>query len=383
MMSMPNTRGSDIRRSMRKAVVSEANRDVLLDKLCQDSIELVEYARRIAASQINLVQLMTFYSIGKWIVEVQQQGEKRAKYGKQVIKKLSESLTARFGRGFSVDNLENMRKFYITFKNRISETLFRKFTVEKSETLSRILEEELPFQLSFSHYLILCRIQDDSERHFYEMEAVKAKWSVKVLGRQYGSSLYERLLVSKDKEQVLRLAQKGQVINAPSDAIKDPYVLEFLGLKEENSYSEDDLESRIIDHLQEFLMEMGTGFTFVGRQVRFTFEEDHFRVDLVLYNRLLRCFVLIDLKTEKLRHQDLGQMQMYVNYYDRYEKTEDENPTIGILLCKEKNDAVVELTLPKDSTIYASKYELYLPDKKILQQKLKEWIAEETGGEEA
>ena len=279
MMSMPNTRGSDIRRSMRKAVVSEANRDVLLDKLCQDSIELVEYARRIAASQINLVQLMTFYSIGKWIVEVQQQGEKRAKYGKQVIKKLSESLTARFGRGFSVDNLENMRKFYITFKNRISETLFRKFTVEKSETLSRILEEELPFQLSFSHYLILCRIQDDSERHFYEMEAVKAKWSVKVLGRQYGSSLYERLLVSKDKEQVLRLAQKGQVINAPSDAIKDPYVLEFLGLKEENSYSEDDLESRIIDHLQEFLMEMGTGFTFVGRQVRFTFEEDHFRVD--------------------------------------------------------------------------------------------------------
>mgnify|MGYP001154170458 CR=1 FL=1 len=383
MMSMPNTRGSDIRRSMRKAVVSEANRDVLLDKLCQDSIELVEYARRIAASQINLVQLMTFYSIGKWIVEVQQQGEKRAKYGKQVIKKLSESLTARFGRGFSVDNLENMRKFYITFKNRISETLFRKFTVEKSETLSRILEEELPFQLSFSHYLILCRIQDDSERHFYEMEAVKAKWSVKVLGRQYGSSLYERLLVSKDKEQVLRLAQKGQVINAPSDAIKDPYVLEFLGLKEENSYSEDDLESRIIDHLQEFLMEMGTGFTFVGRQVRFTFEEDHFRVDLVLYNRLLRCFVLIDLKTEKLRHQDLGQMQMYVNYYDRYEKTEDENPTIGILLCKEKNDAVVELTLPKDSNIYASKYELYLPDKKILQQKLKEWIAEETGGEEA
>ena len=398
MMSMPNTRGSDIRRSMRKAVVSEANRDVLLDKLCQDSIELVEYARRIAASQINLVQLMTFYSIGKWIVEVQQQGEKRAKYGKQVIKKLSESLTARFGRGFSVDNLENMRKFYITFKNRISETLFRKFTVEKSETLSRILEEELPFQLSFSHYLILCRIQDDSERHFYEMEAVKAKWSVKVLGRQYGSSLYERLLVSKDKEQVLRLAQKGQVINAPSDAIKDPYVLEFLGLKEENSYSEDDLESRIIDHLQEFLMEMGTGFTFVGRQVRFTFEEDHFRVDLVLYNRLLRCFVLIDLKTEKLRHQDLKPLDPFDffgrkllpvpgNFYfiEKWEseKTEDENPTIGILLCKEKNDAVVELTLPKDSNIYASKYELYLPDKKILQQKLKEWIAEETGGEEA
>lgn len=354
-----------------------------IEALCKNSIELIQHARQMAVKQVNLVQIMTYYAIGRWIVEEQQSGASRARYGAQVIRKLSDALNQKFGKGFSKANLEFARRFYLMYQERIAETVFRQFAVEKSETVFGQLADEMPFSVSWSHYLILMRIVDSDERSFYEIEARKNNWSVKELSRQYGSSLYERLLVSKDKEQVLRLAQKGQVINAPSDAIKDPYVLEFLGLKEESSYSEDDLESRIIDHLQEFLMEMGTGFTFVGRQVRFTFEEDHFRVDLVLYNRLLRCFVLIDLKTEKLRHQDLGQMQMYVNYYDRYEKTEDENPTIGILLCKEKNDAVVELTLPKDSNIYASKYELYLPDKKVLQQKLKEWIAEETGGEEA
>lgn len=356
--------------------------DVSLDELCRNAIELVEYARSIAEKQINAIQIMTFYSIGRWIIEVQQNGDSRAKYGNQVLKKLSSIMTKKFGRGFSVDNLENMRKFYLTYRDRISETTFRIFAMEKSETASRILEEEKPFSLSFSHYLILCRIKDDEERAFYEIEARNSGWNVKTLQRQYGSSLYERLLLSKDKDDVLRLAREGQILEKPSDAVKDPYVLEFLGLKEESSYSETELETRIIDHLQEFLMEMGKGFTFVGRQVRFTFDEDHFRVDLVLYNRLLRCFVLVDLKTEKLKHQDLGQMLMYVNYYDRHEKTEDENPTIGILLCSEKNDNMVELTLPKDSNIYASKYELYLPDKKLLQEKLKEWIEEETGGKE-
>ena len=364
---------------MANELTPENSMDISLNDLCRNSIELVEYARRIAARQINLVQLMTFYSIGKWIVEVAQQGESRAKYSKQVIKRLSAAMTEHFGRGFSVDNLENMRKFYVMYNGRISETLFRKFTVEKSEMPSRILEEEFPLRLSFSHYLILCRIQNDDERNFYEAEAVKSNWSVKQLQRQYGSSLYERLLLSTNKGKVLQLSCQGQLHSVSSDVIKDPYVLEFLGLQEMPEYSESELENRIIDHLQAFLMEMGTGFTFVARQKRFTFDEEHFRVDLVLYNRLLRCFVLIDLKTDKLKHQDLGQMQMYVNYYDRYEKTEDENPTIGILLCNEKNDAVVELTLPKDSNIYASKYELYLPDKKLLQQKLKEWIAEETG----
>ena len=352
-----------------------------LSDLCRNSIELIRFARCIAARQVNLVQLMTFYSLGRWIVEVQQQGKSRAAYGQKVIRSLSKALTAEFGRGFSVDNLENMRKFYLTYKDRISETVFRKFALEKSETVSRILEENAPFCLSFSHYLILSRIKDESERLFYEQESAQLGWSVRQLQRQHGSSLYERLLLSANREQAALVARKRIVPAALSATVKDPYVLEFLGLHEQPDYTESDLERRIIDHLQEFLMEMGSGFTFVGRQVRFTFDEDHFRVDLVLYNRLLRCFVLIDLKAGKLRHQDLGQMQMYVNYYDRFEKTEEENPTIGILLCSEKNDTMVALTLPEDANIYASKYELYLPDKKLLQEKLKEWIEEETGGE--
>lgn len=368
---------------MKEQIVPETFNDIPIDELCKNSIELVEYARRIAAKQINIIQLMTFYSIGKWIVEVEQQGQSRAKYGKQVLKKLSETMTEHFGRGFSVDNLENMRKFYIAYKDRIPEEIFDTFAVQKSETVSRILTKEKPFMLTFSHYLILTRIDDENERNFYEIEAVKLNWSVKTLQRQYGSSLYERLMLSRDKNAVMELAQHGQTLNQPSDAVKDPYVLEFLGLKEENAYSESEMETRIIDHLQEFLLEMGKGFTFVGRQMRFTFDEDHYRVDLVLYNRLLRCFVLVDLKTDKLKHQDLGQMQMYVNYYDRYEKTEDESPTIGILLCSDKNDRMVEMTLPKDSNIYASKYELYLPDKQLLQAKLKQWIDEESGEEQS
>ena len=208
------------------------------------------------------------------------------------------------------------------------------------------------FPLGWSHYLKLMRINNVDERHFYEIEAYQNHWGIKELERQFDSSLYERLALSRDKEKVMELAQKGQIIEKPSDAIKDPYVLEFLGLKEESQYSETELETRIIDHLQDFLMEMGKGFTFVGRQVRFSFDEDHFRVDLVFYNRLLRCFVLVDLKTGKLKHQDLGQMQMYVNYYDRFEKQPYENPTVGILLYADKNDNMVELTLPKDSNIY-------------------------------
>lgn len=229
------------------------------------------------------------------------------------------------------------------------------------------MKKELPFHLSWTHYLILMRIENKEERDFYEMQALKEGWGKRELRRQYNSSLYERLLLGKEKDKILKSAKKGQIIEKPDDIVKDPYVLEFLGLDEKIEFSETTLESRLIDHLQEFLLELGTGFTFVARQKRFTFEEDHFRVDLVFYNRLLQCFVLFDLKTDKLKHQDLGQMQMYVNYYDRFEKQDFENPTIGILLCPDKNDAMVELTLPKDSNIYASKYQLYLPDKKLLQ----------------
>ena len=220
------------------------------------------------------------------------------------------------------------------------------------------------------------RIDNPQARNFYEIEAYNQQWSVRQLQRQVGSSLYERLALSRNKDEVMRLANEGQTFEKPIDIIKNPLVLEFVGLKPDSSYSETDLESAIIDKLQMFLLEMGKGFLFEARQKRFTFDEDNFYVDLVFYNRLLQCFVLIDLKIDKLTHQDLGQMQMYVNYYDRYEKQDFEKPTIGILLCKEKNDALVELTLPKDANIYAQQYALCLPDKALLQQKLKEWTEE-------
>ena len=338
---------------------------------------ILKNARKSAKTAVNLTMVYAYFEIGRMIIEEEQNGKNRAAYGKQILQELSEYLTAQFGKGFSVGNLKNIRQFYRVYAcNQIGETVFSQF-------------EDLPvtktgrrFYLSWSHYLKLMRIDNADERHFYEIEAVKNDWSLSELKRQFNSALYERLLLSTEKDKVYDLALKGQMIEKPSDLVKDPYVLEFLGMQELPEYSESELENRIIDHLQQFLLELGKGFTLVGRQVRFTFDEDHFRVDLVFYNRLLRCFVLFDLKIEKLTHQDLGQMQMYVNYYDRYEKTEDEDPTIGVLLCQQKSDALVELTLPTDSNIYASKYELYLPDKKELQEKLREWFAEETRGEE-
>lgn len=353
-----------------------------MDVLCHNSIELIQYARKIAVNQVNIVQLMTYYALGRWIVEEQQVGEHRAGYGKRVIQTLSNRLNAEFGRGFSVDTLENTRKFYLCYQNRISETLFRKFTEKKSEAVFRILDEPLPFTLSWSHYLQLMRIKNEDERRFYEIEATESAWSLRTLQRQYNSSLYERLALSRNKDEVMRLSQRGNVIEKPSDIVKQPTVLEFLGLEEESKYSETDLESAIINKLQKLLLELGKGYLFEARQKRFTYDEENFYVDLVFYNRLLRCYVLIDLKIDKLTHQDLGQMQMYVNYYDRYQKLPEENPTIGILLCKEKNDAVVQMTLPENSNIFASEYSVYLPDKGLLQRKLKEWIEEETGKKE-
>lgn len=353
--------------------ISETN----IDKLYLNTVDLIQYARSLAVKQVNFIQLMTYYSIGRWIVEEQQEGNTRAKYGQQVIKNLSEKLLNEFGRGFSGDTLKNARKFYLIYKERISETVFSLFAIEKSETVFSLLNEDVPFQLSWSHYLQLMRIENANERNFYEIEAVKSNWSVRTLQRQYNSSLYERLALSKNKSDILRLSTEGNVIAKPQDIIKQPTVLEFLGIEEKAKYVESGLESAIIDKLQKFLLEMGKGYLFEARQKRFTFNEDNFYVDLVTYNRLLHCYVLIDLKVDKLTHQDIGQMQMYVNYYDRYEKLDTENPTIGILLCKEKNDALVEITLPKDANIYASEYKLYLPDKKVLQDKLKQWIDEE------
>lgn len=350
--------------------------------LCQKAVDLIDRARNTAIREVNLVQLLTYYTLGKWIVEVQQGGSGRAKYGKRVLETLSDALNHAFGKGYSVSTLTNIRKFYEIYKNRISAPMVTDFAEQNSQPLVTKFENDVPFRLSWTHYLILMRIQNEDERDFYEQLAIQENWGKRELSRQYGSSLYERMLIGKDKQQILRLSKKGRLAEKPADLVKDPYILEFLGIPEQTDFSETELESRLIDHLQEFLLELGTGFAFVARQKRFTFEEDHFRVDLVFYNRLLQCFVLFDLKTEKLKHQDLGQMQMYVNYYDRYEKTDFENPTIGILLCPQKNDAVVELTLPENSNIFASQYQLYLPDKKLLQKKLQEWIEEETGGED-
>ena len=350
--------------------------------LCQKAVDLIDRARNTAIREVNLVQLLTYYTLGKWIVEVQQGGSGRAKYGKRVLETLSDALNHVFGKGYSVSTLTNIRKFYEIYKNRISAPLVTDFAEPNPQPLVTKFGNDVPFRLSWTHYLILMRIQNEEERDFYERLAIQENWGKRELSRQYGSSLYERMLIGKDKQQILRLSKKGRLAEKPADLVKDPYILEFLGIPEQTDFSETELESRLIDHLQEFLLELGTGFAFVARQKRFTFEEDHFRVDLVFYNRLLQCFVLFDLKTEKLKHQDLGQMQMYVNYYDRYEKTDFENPTIGILLCPQKNDAVVELTLPENSNIFASQYQLYLPDKKLLQKKLQEWIEEETGGED-
>lgn len=353
-----------------------------LKLLCQKAVDLIDRARNTAIRKVNLVQLLTYYTLGKWIIEVQQGGSGRAKYGKRVLETLSDALNQAFGKGYSVSTLTNIRKFYEIYKSRISVPMVTDFSEPNSQPLVTKFGNDVPFRLSWTHYLILMRIQNEEERDFYERLAIQENWGKRELSRQYGSSLYEQMLIGKDKQQILRLSKKGRLAEKPADLVKDPYILEFLGIPEQTDFSETELESRLIDHLQEFLLELGTGFAFVARQKRFTFEEDHFRVDLVFYNRLLQCFVLFDLKTEKLKHQDLGQMQMYVNYYDRYEKKDFENPTIGILLCPQKNDAVVELTLPENSNIFASQYQLYLPDKKLLQKKLQEWIDEETGGKD-
>lgn len=330
--------------------------------------DLLQGAQKQVKTAVNLSMTYAYFEIGKMIVEEEQNGANRAAYGQRVLKELSAFLTRRFGKGFSADNLKLMRRFYMVYaKDEIGETAFTQFAVFPAVSTGR------KFYLSWSHYLKLMRITNPEERHFYEIEAVKNDWSLSELNRQFDSSLYERLALSKDKKQVALLAKKGQIIEKPTDVVKDPYVLEFLNLPELPEYSESELEKRIIDHLQQFLLELGTGFTFVGRQERLTFEEEHFRVDLVFYNRLLRCFVLFDLKIGTLKHQDIGQMQMYVNYYDRKVKLADENPTIGIVLCKDKKDAIVEMTLPENNTqIFASKYETVLPSKEELKKLLNE-----------
>jgi len=322
--------------------------------------QLVESARISISRSIDNAMTFTYFLIGRHIVEDEQKGKKRAGYADETLKFLGQELTKEFGRGFSSRNLASMKKFYLTYQSRMDKYPILQTTSAKFGS---------SFSLSWSHYLLLCRISDEAERNFYEKEAINSNWTLSELERQYSSSLFERLILSKNKKKVKELSEKGQTLETPVDAVKNPYVLEFLGLKEENEYSESDLEIAIINKLEHFMLELGRGFLFAGRQVRFTFEEEHFYVDLVFYNRLLKCFVLLDLKIGKLKHQDVGQMQMYVNYYDRVIKNPDEARTIGIIICKDKKDAVIEMSLPEDNKqIFASKYQLYLPSKEELKK---------------
>ena len=306
--------------------------------------QLVINSKNKVYSAVNTEMLNLYWNIGKAIMEIQQ-GDERANYGDAVLEKLSEKLTAEFEKGFSKRNLERMRKFYIYFP----------------------IATTVSSQLSWSHYLEIIKIEEKYKRNFYIKETINARWSVRELQRQIGSLLYERLLLSANKDKILELAEKGQELKNSKDLVKDPFVLEFLDIKENTDYLESDLEKNILEHLKEFLLELGKGFMFVGSQVRITLEDEHFYPDLIFYNRLLKCFVIIDLKIGKVSHQDIGQMQMYVNYYDRKIKNDEENPTVGILLSTQKNKTVVKYTLPEDNkNIFSSTYKLHLPTEQEL-----------------
>lgn len=322
-----------------------------IENLVENIVSLLKVAQSKVLQTVNHTMVITYFEIGRMIVEEEQNGKDRADYGKYLIKELSLKLSKNLGKGFSQRNLEQMRQFYFIYSSSIPQTL------------------SAEFKLSWSHYLKLMRINDINERKFYEIEAYKNNWSLRELQRQYDSALYTRLSISKNKEEIIQLATKGQIIEYPKDLIKDPYILEFLDLPEKYTYSENELEQNLIDKLEHFLLELGKGFTFVARQKRISFEEKHFKIDLVFYNRILRCFVLIDLKIGELKHQDIGQMQMYVNYFDREMREDDENKTIGIILCQDKSEAVVNYTLPENNDqIFASKYQTILPNKEELQK---------------
>lgn len=314
---------------------------------------LLTQARNHLYQQVNTTLVQTYRAIGQYIVEYEQWWSDRAVYGSQLIQKIAEDLTAQHGKWFSYFNINFMRNVYLAFP--------------KFETLSQK-------SLSWSHLVFLSKIKDVYERNFYMIESSQESRSLRELKRQFNSWLYERLALSQDKETVMKLATQGQIISTPSEALKDPYILEFLGLDEKTHYSESDLEQAIIDNLEYFLLELGKWFTFVGRQKRFTAWEKHFFVDLVFYHRFLKCFVLIDLKIGELTHQDIWQMQMYVNRYDAEVKDTSENKTIGLILCKMKDDIVLQYTLPDNMQIFTKEYKLYLPNKEELKTYLDQYL---------
>jgi predicted nuclease of restriction endonuclease-like (RecB) superfamily len=365
---------------------------------------LIVNARATVAKSTDFVQVITGFQIGRLIVENEQSGKIRAEYSKQILQTLSRKLTLEFGRGFARRNLAYMRQFYLMYKDRILQSRIARSIAEPARTkqlsiLQSLIAKSsdrvrLPitqsviaqspfadfFKLSWTHYLFLMSIDDPDERSFYEIESAVQNWTVRELRRQFNTSLYERLALSRNKEKIKELSHKGQIIENPEDALKEPVVLEFLGLDEKLCYTETHLETAIINKIEHFLLEMGKGFLFEARQKRMTINDKHFHVDLVLYNRLLRCYVLIDLKIGEITHQDIGQMQMYVNYMDRKIKTADENPTVGIILCRNRDDALVEITLPENNKqIFASRYKLYLPSKAQLRKQVAQVRIHEVG----
>jgi len=364
-----------------------------------------------AARSVDTALVVRNWLFGWYIVEYENGGVERAElYGKKLIKFLYERLAALGLKGISPTNLRKFREFYLAYQeitqalpaqsldtkkiqqalpvtsSRIGQALpdqsFQSmFQIDILEKVAAKLTKR--FFLGWTHYVTLLTVKNEEERRFYEIESVENSWGYRELERQINSALYERLSLSRNKKEVKELSVKGQIIEKPSDIIKSPYILEFTGLEERKSYSEHDLETALIDRIEHFLLELGKGFLFESRQKRFSFDNRHFYVDLVFYNRLLKSYVIIDLKIGDLKHQDLGQMQMYVNYFDRFIKTEDEEPTIGILLCLTKSDELVELTLPEKSNIYASEYQLYLPSKEELKKQLEEAQKEWKGNNEA
>lgn len=313
-------------------------------------------AQQQAFHAVNQERVLMYWHIGEHIVEEEQNGNERADYGAKLIQNLAKELAKDFGSGFSFRQLNFCRQFYITFPNM----------------------NALRSQLNWTQYRLLLRIEDEDKRTYYIEEACHNNWSARQLERQINSQLYERLLLSSNKEKVLAIAKREAQPEHPKEIIKDPMVLEFLGLKPQASYYEKDLEQALITNMQTFLLELGNGFSFVARQKRIQIEDDDYFIDLVFYNRLLKCFVIIEIKTHKLSHQDIGQLQMYVNYYDRIEKQGDENKTIGILLCTDKNNTMVEYALPENnSTILTSKYQLYLPDKEAIAKAIEQTLENE------
>jgi predicted nuclease of restriction endonuclease-like (RecB) superfamily len=328
---------------------------------------IIAASKEKAIRSVDFERVLMYWQIGRKIFEEEQEGKERAGYGEALIKSLAQTLEPTYGSSFSFRQLNLFRQFYRSFP----------------------IMNALRSQFSWTHYRTLIRIDNQNKRDFYIAEVEKNNWTARQLERQVNSQLYERLLLSNDVQTVLAVARNEKQPSDAKEIIKDPMVLEFLGLKREAAYYEHDLENTLITHLQEFLLELGNGFSFVARQKRIHIEGDEFFIDLVFYNRLLQCFVLIEIKTTKLSHQDLGQLQMYVNYYDRFEKQEFENRTIGILLCADKNDAMVRISLPENNkTIVASKYQLYLPTEKQLIEEVKKEIEKldeenEMGGPQA